>query len=102
MAQAAAKALAKGETGEGAIDAHLYTADCPPVDLLIRTSGEIRLSDFLLWQCNKDTQIHFLPVFWPEFRFVDMVWTLVEYNLGRTRRLQEATAKEGRGTDGDS
>ena len=85
MAHAASEALANTTGGSpSAIDDHLYTADCPPVDLLIRTSGEIRLSDFMLWQCNKDTQIYFVPVFWPEFSFLDMLRTLLEFNLGRT------------------
>lgn len=94
LAKAASDALAAGDTSETAIDSHLYTADCPPVDLLIRTSGEIRLSDFLLWQCNEDTQIHFIPVYWPEFRFLDMLRTLLEYNLGRTVTLERARQAE--------
>jgi ditrans,polycis-polyprenyl diphosphate synthase len=46
---------------------HMFTADSPPVDILIRTSGAYRLSDFLLWQCHQDTQIVFLNTFWPDF-----------------------------------
>ncbi|RPB11902.1 Undecaprenyl diphosphate synthase [Morchella conica CCBAS932] len=41
---------------------HMFTADCPPLDLLIRTSGVERLSDFMLWQCHKDTEIVFLEL----------------------------------------
>ncbi|KAI9022563.1 Di-trans-poly-cis-decaprenylcistransferase [Hyaloraphidium curvatum] len=92
LANAAAEALADGDTGPNAIDERLYTANCPPVDLLIRTSGEVRLSDFLLWQCNEDTQIHFVPVFWPEFGFMDMVRTLMDYNLGLSRRRSSSLA----------
>ncbi|RMD44194.1 hypothetical protein DV735_g1021, partial [Chaetothyriales sp. CBS 134920] len=59
------------------ITKHLYTGDNPPVDLLIRTSGVSRLSDFLLWQCHEDTEIVFLDVLWPEFdlwSFLPVLW----------------------------
>ncbi|TLS26648.1 hypothetical protein PpBr36_04421 [Pyricularia pennisetigena] len=46
---------------------HMYTAECPPLDLFIRTSGVERLSDFMLWQCHQDTQIFFLKCLWPDF-----------------------------------
>ena len=48
------------------LEAMLYTAPSPPVDLMIRTSGEKRLSDFLLWQ-SENAIIHFTTVLWPEF-----------------------------------
>ena len=53
------------------ISAHLYTADLPDPDLLIRTSGELRLSNFLLWQLSY-TEIHVTPKFWPEFTRADL------------------------------
>ncbi|RMZ85004.1 hypothetical protein DV738_g292, partial [Chaetothyriales sp. CBS 135597] len=59
------------------ITQHLYTGDNPPVDLLIRTSGVSRLSDFMLWQCHQDTQIVFLDVLWPDFdlwSFLPVLW----------------------------
>ena len=52
---------------EAAIDGALYTAGLPDPDLLIRCSGEMRLSNFLPWQMVY-TEIYFTPVFWPEFR----------------------------------
>jgi undecaprenyl diphosphate synthase len=52
---------------ETAIDAALYTAGLPDPDLLIRCSGEMRLSNFLPWQMVY-TEIYFTPVFWPDFR----------------------------------
>ena len=64
IARAAAKAAAIGEVNERSIAAHLDTADLPPLDLLIRTSGEIRLSNFLLWQSA-----------YAEMLFVDTLWT---------------------------
>ncbi len=52
---------------EAAIDQTLYTAGLPDPDLLIRCSGEMRLSNFLPWQLVY-TEIYFTPVFWPDFR----------------------------------
>jgi len=45
---------------------HLYTKDFPPVDLLIRTSGEVRISNFLLWQIAY-AELQFLDIYWPDF-----------------------------------
>lgn len=59
------------------INSHLFTASDPPLDLLIRTSGVERLSDFMLWQCHEDTRIVFLSVLWPEFdlwQFLPVLW----------------------------
>ena len=50
-----------------AISAHLYTAHLPDPDLLIRTGGEARLSNFLLWQLSY-AEIYFTDVMWPDFR----------------------------------
>ena len=55
-----------------AIDGHLYTAGLPNLDLIIRTSGEIRLSGFLLWQ-SAQSEFYFSDVNWPEFRKVDFL-----------------------------
>jgi undecaprenyl diphosphate synthase len=66
----AEKALA-GKIDAAAIDEHavgaeLQTRDLPPLDLLIRTSGEVRLSNFLLWQAAY-SELLFLPTLWPDF-----------------------------------
>lgn len=66
IARAAAKAAAIGEVNERTIAAHLDTADLPPLDLLIRTSGEIRLSNFLLWQ-SAYAEMLFVDTLWPDF-----------------------------------
>ena len=66
IARAAAKAAAIGEVNERSIAAHLDTADLPPLDLLIRTSGEIRLSNFLLWQ-SAYAEMLFIDTLWPDF-----------------------------------
>jgi len=67
IARAAAKAAAIGEVTPEAISAHLDTADMPPLDLLIRTSGEVRLSNFLLWQ-SAYAEMLFVDTLWPDFK----------------------------------
>ncbi len=66
IARAAAKAAQKGPITPAAIEAELDTADLPPLDLLIRTSGEVRLSNFLLWQAAY-AEMWFTDVLWPDF-----------------------------------
>ncbi len=66
IAQAARKAAEAGEVTEETIERHLYSAPLPPLDLLIRTSGEVRLSNFLLWQAAY-AEMLFLDVLWPDF-----------------------------------
>jgi undecaprenyl diphosphate synthase len=66
IARAAAKAAEQGEITVEAIAANLDTADLPPLDLLIRTSGEVRLSNFLLWQAAY-AEMWFTDVLWPDF-----------------------------------
>jgi undecaprenyl diphosphate synthase len=66
IARAATAAAAKGAITPETIAAELDTADLPPLDLLIRTSGEERLSNFLLWQ-TAYAELHFTEVLWPDF-----------------------------------
>jgi undecaprenyl diphosphate synthase len=63
----------------------LYTASLPDPDLLIRTSGEMRISNFLLWQIAY-TEIWFTPVLWPDFRKRHLLEALCEYQT-RERRF---------------
>ena len=58
--------VTEDEVDEARLERLLYTSDSPAVDLLIRTSGETRLSDFMLWQASKSIT-YFSPVLWPEF-----------------------------------
>lgn len=69
---------------EDTISAHLYTADLPDPDLLIRTGGEQRLSNFLLWQ-QAYTELFFTEVFWPDFSIEHFKSALAEYTK-RERR----------------
>lgn len=62
----------------------LYTKDMKDPDLLIRTSGEKRLSNFLLWQLAY-TEFYFSKKMWPEFKKEDMIEAIIEYN-NRNRR----------------
>src|SRR6516165_6526041 len=68
-----------------AIAAHLYTAGAPDPDLIIRTSGEIRLSGFLLWQ-SAHSEFYFSDVNWPEFRRVDFLRAIRSFQQ-RSRRF---------------
>ena len=68
-----------------ALASHMYSADMPDPDLLIRTSGESRLSGFLLWQ-SAYSEFVFVDVNWPAFRHVDFLRALRDY-AGRSRRF---------------
>jgi undecaprenyl diphosphate synthase len=67
------------------IDSRLNTAGMPDPDLLIRTSGEMRISNFLLWQLSY-TEIHVTKKFWPDFQREDFLAALEDY-AGRSRRF---------------
>ena len=67
IAQAATRAAAKGAITPASIEAELDTAELPSLDLLIRTSGEVRLSNFLLWQAAY-AEMWFTDVLWPDFK----------------------------------
>lgn len=67
------------------IENHLYTKGLPNVDLMVRTSGEYRLSNFLLWQCAY-AEFVFPPVHWPDFKKDQFLDCLEEYN-NRNRRF---------------
>ncbi|WP_394726925.1 polyprenyl diphosphate synthase [Altererythrobacter sp. GH1-8] len=85
IARAAAKAAAIGEVTEKTITAHLDTNDLPPLDLLIRTSGEVRLSNFLLWQAAY-AEMLFVDTLWPDFT-PDMLKEALANFEGRERRF---------------
>src|ERR1700694_5912127 len=63
---------------EETIAAHLYTAGLPDPDLLIRTSGELRISNFLLWQIAY-SEIYITETLWPDFRMTDLLEAILDY-----------------------
>ena len=70
---------------ESIINEHLYTRNLPDVDLLIRTSGEQRISNFLLWQIAY-AELYFTPVLWPDFKKQHLCDAIIEYQK-RERRF---------------
>jgi undecaprenyl diphosphate synthase len=85
IARAAARAAEQGEITVESIAANLDTADLPPLDLLIRTSGEVRLSNFLLWQ-SAYAEFWFTDVQWPDFQPEHLMQALDDFS-GRERRF---------------
>ncbi len=73
------------EISEANIEEYLYTKDLPQLDLLIRPSGEIRLSNFLLWQAAY-AELYFTKTYWPAFSGKDLMEAIIEYNK-RDRRF---------------
>ncbi len=86
IVDAARAAVQGGEAlTEESLSRRLYTAGVPDPDLLIRTSGEFRLSNFLLWQ-SAYAEIYVTPVFWPDFRRPELTQALLDYQR-RERRF---------------
>jgi len=73
------------EINEELFSNYLYTADMPDPDLLIRTSGEMRISNFLLWQTSY-TELYITDVLWPDFGRINFLEALIEYQQ-RERRF---------------
>ena len=63
---------------------HLYTCDCPDPDLIIRTSGEVRLSGFMLWQ-SAYSEFYFCDAYWPVFRKIDFLRAIRSYQQRQRR-----------------
>ncbi|MFO1256562.1 MAG: polyprenyl diphosphate synthase [Sphingomonadaceae bacterium] len=84
IARAATRAAAKGALSVESIEAELDTAGLPPLDLLIRTSGEVRLSNFLLWQAAYAEMV-FVDTLWPDFTPAHLEAALAEFSQ-RERR----------------
>lgn len=84
IVRAANLAAKSGEITEETIEANLYTSGMPQVDLLIRTSGEFRISNFLLWQIAY-SEIHVTPTLFPDFRRQQLFEAIVDFQK-RDRR----------------
>jgi undecaprenyl diphosphate synthase len=87
--RAIAQQVAEGRLAADAIDedclaGHLFTSDIPDPDLLIRTSGELRISNFLLWQCAY-SELVFIRTLWPDFSKSDLELAIGEFR-SRERR----------------
>lgn len=80
--------ISANDVTESLIDSHLYTADIPDPDLLVRTSGEYRISNFLLWQLAY-TEFVFLDKLWPDFSKEDLRTAIKEFQ-SRDRRFGAA------------
>jgi undecaprenyl diphosphate synthase len=88
--EAAAGELDPDAITEETVSARLYTADCPDPDLLIRTSGEQRLSNFMLWQLAY-AELYITTVLWPDFNREELFKAIAEFQ-GRDRRYGRVTA----------
>lgn len=77
---------------EGTLDRYLYTSGQPAPDLMIRTSGEKRLSNFLLWQLAY-TELWFTDRLWPDFTRVDFLQAILDFQT-RERRFGKASAEQ--------
>lgn len=95
IVDAVRKIIAKGykpeEVDEDLISSHLYTAGIPDPDLIIRTAGEMRLSNFLLWQ-SAYAEYYSTPVYWPDFDEEELYKALLDFSR-RERRF--GLVKEG-------
>jgi undecaprenyl diphosphate synthase len=80
-----ARVLDPADVDEAMVAAHLYLPDVPDPDLMIRTSGELRLSNFLLWQLSY-AELYTTPVLWPDFREKAFAEALAAYRA-RNRRF---------------
>lgn len=89
--EVAAGRLKPGRIGERTINRHLYTAGMPDPDLLVRTAGEMRVSNFLLWQISY-AELYVTPVCWPDFRREQLLEALRVY--ARRRRTFGLVGRE--------
>ncbi|RDW65011.1 putative undecaprenyl pyrophosphate synthetase [Coleophoma cylindrospora] len=77
------------------LDQHMFTAGDPPLDLLVRTSGVNRLSDFMLWQCHENTKMVFLDCLWPDFDLWQFLPVLVEWQWQQKYLEDKSVGKVG-------
>ncbi|MGM0573860.1 MAG: polyprenyl diphosphate synthase, partial [Bacteroidota bacterium] len=87
----AERELHPDQVDEELVDDHMETAGIPDPDLLIRTSGELRVSNFMLWQLAY-TELYFTPVYWPDFRKKHFYQAVIDYQR-RERRFGKVKAQ---------
>lgn len=80
-----------GSVNEKIFSSQLYTTDLPDPDLLIRTGGEKRISNFLLWQ-TAYTELYLSPVFWPDFREKELLEAVLDFQT-RERRFGKTSSQ---------
>jgi undecaprenyl diphosphate synthase len=90
--EAIRKGMQEEEVTEESFSNLLDTAGLPPVDLIIRTSGEIRISNFLLWQAAY-AELYFTNIFWPDFTRDEFMGAIENYRM-RERRFGTVPARE--------
>jgi undecaprenyl diphosphate synthase len=83
--EVAAGARSPESIDEAAVSSHLYTAGIPDPDLLVRTAGEMRISNYLLWQISY-AELHVTEVLWPDFTEADLAAAILAFG-GRDRRF---------------
>jgi undecaprenyl diphosphate synthase len=83
--------MAPGEIDDDRFQNHLYTRGLPDPDLLIRTSGEMRISNFMLWQLAY-SEFHVTPVLWPDFTRQDLFSAILDYQR-RDRRFGQVKGR---------
>ncbi|XP_021055885.1 dehydrodolichyl diphosphate synthase complex subunit DHDDS isoform X1 [Mus pahari] len=81
--------LEPSDVSESLLDKCLYSNPSPPPDILIRTSGEVRLSDFLLWQTSHSCLV-FQPVLWPEYTFWNLCEAILQFQRNHSALEQKA------------
>ena len=80
------------EIDEALIDRYLMTSDLPPLDLMIRTSGELRISNYLLWQLAY-AELYFTSIAWPDFKEQQLYEAIRDYQT-RNRRFGGLSEKK--------
>jgi undecaprenyl diphosphate synthase len=83
--------LAPADITDKTVAAHLYAPDVPDPDLVIRTSGEMRISNFLLWQISY-SELYVTDTLWPDFREKEFQQALENY-AGRQRRFGDVKTR---------
>jgi ditrans,polycis-polyprenyl diphosphate synthase len=79
------------QINENTLTSHTYTGlNLPPVDILVRTSGVERLSDFLLWQCHEKTDVVFVKCMWPEFGLRQFIPLILEWQWRQKKEQRDS------------
>lgn len=86
--------ISRDDIDETLLGHNMYMgANSLPLDLLIRTSGHYRLSDFMLWQSTKDCKVEFINTLWPNFKFLSLFGILLNWSFQKYSEERQARAK---------